>query len=98
MSKQPTIEDLRTYKDELVKRFGRYSNVAYTNVSQTQLSISRQRGSANVSGELFLYNDTDDSLIRKDVAEWIVRRKAKEKKLEEKTGVQYTQKGLFNEE
>jgi len=72
------IEDIKKYQTELMEKFGRSSNVAYTNVSSTQLSIARHYGVANVQGKHYVYNPTDDSLIREDVVKWIAKKKKNE--------------------
>ncbi len=77
---QPTLDDVRQYANELETKFGANENVAYANVSYTQLSIARHYGGCNVSGKHFVYNATDDSLIREDVMKWIVKRKKQEAK------------------
>lgn len=69
------IEDLRKYEAELKAKFGANTNVAFANVSMTQLSIARHYGGANVQGKFFVYNWEDDSLIREDVVAWIAKRK-----------------------
>ncbi|MCR9296600.1 MAG: hypothetical protein NXI32_28140 [bacterium] len=70
-----TIEDLKKYQDELKAKFGADSSVAYANVSATQLSIARHYGGAKVQGKQFVYNPTDDSLIREDVVKWIAKKR-----------------------
>jgi hypothetical protein len=74
-----TIEDLRKYQTELKAKFGADTNVAYANISQTQLSVARHYGSANIQGKHYLYNPVDDSLIREDVAKWVAKRKKADK-------------------
>lgn len=71
-----TISDLIECRDEVEAKFGRNTNVAYANVSMTQLSIARHYGGAKVEGKQFIYNDRDDSLIREDVVKWFAKRKA----------------------
>ena len=68
-----TIEDLKQFQDELKAKFGADTNVSYANVSMTQLSIARHYGGTKVQGKYFVYNPTDDSLIREDVVKWIKR-------------------------
>jgi hypothetical protein len=75
---QPTLDDVKEYRNELQTKFGANESVAYANVSNTQLSIARHFGGCNVSGKYFVYNATDDSLIREDVVKWITKRKKKE--------------------
>ena len=69
-----TIEDLRELQTELVAKFGT-QDVAYFNVSRTQFSIARHYGGVKVNGAYFVYNPTDDSLIREDVVKWVVKLK-----------------------
>jgi hypothetical protein len=69
---QPTIESVRKYADQIEAKFGPDENVAYRNVSQTQLSIARHYGGCKVQGQYFVYNPVDDSLIREDVVKFIV--------------------------
>ncbi|MCR9292070.1 MAG: hypothetical protein NXI32_05080 [bacterium] len=71
----PTIEDLKLYQDELKSRFGADANIAYANITRTQLSVARHYGGATVQGKHFIYNPEDDSLIREDVVQWIVKQK-----------------------
>ena len=70
-----TIDDLKEYQDELKAKFGADANVAYSNISMTQLSIARHYGGAKVQGRHFVYNPSDDSLIREDVVKWIAKQK-----------------------
>ena len=72
-----SIEDIRQFADELEQKFGADAQIAYANVSMTQLSIARHFGGCKVQGKNFVYNATDDSLIREDVAKWIDKRKKK---------------------
>ena len=74
-----TIDDLRKYQAELKSKFGSDTNVAYANISQTQLSVARHYGSANIQGKHYLYNPADDSLIREDVVKWVAKRNKAEK-------------------
>jgi hypothetical protein len=79
--KQPTVADVLKHQDELKAQFGTNNNVAYSNVSFTQLSIARHFGGLEVQGKYYLYNPDDDSLIREDVVKWIVKkRKAAKRK------------------
>lgn len=70
-----TIAEILEFRDELQAKFGANTNVAYSNVSTTQLSIARHYGGAKVMGHYYLYNPDDDSLIREDVAKWIAERR-----------------------
>lgn len=70
-----SIADLREFQDELKAKFGADANVAYTNVSMTQLSIARHYGGAKVNNKHFVYNPGDDSLIREDVVKWIAKKR-----------------------
>ena len=78
-----TIEDVRKYQTELMEKFGPSSNVAYTNVSSTQFSIARHYGGVKVNGSHYVYNPTDDSLIREDVLKWIANKKKTEDQIRE---------------
>ena len=69
-----TIESLRKYQDELKLKFGNHATVAYPCVRMTQLSVARYYGGCKVNGFLFIYNPTDDSLIREDVVKWVLSR------------------------
>lgn len=69
-----TIEDLRDFQTELKAKFGD-EVVAYLNVSMTQMSIARHYGGCKVQGKHFVYNPTDDSLIREDVVKWVAKQK-----------------------
>jgi hypothetical protein len=69
------IDDLRKYQAELKAKFGSDTNVAYANISQTQLSVARHYGIANIQGKRYIYNPADDSLIREDVVKWVAKRK-----------------------
>jgi hypothetical protein len=62
--------------DELQSIFG--TNLAYANVSRTQLSIARHYGGCKIQCKHFIYNPTDDSLIREDVVKWL-KKKLKKK-------------------
>ena len=70
-----TIEDLKEFREELRAKFGKDANIAYANVTMTQLSIARHYGGATVQGKCFVYNPFDDSLIREDVVKWIAKRR-----------------------
>lgn len=75
-----TIEDLKKFQDELKAEFGADANIAYANVSSTQLSISRHYGGATIQGKNFVYSYADDSLIRRDVVKWIAKRQREARK------------------
>ncbi len=68
---QPTIEDVRKFADQIEAKFGRHTNVAFANITHTQLSIARHYGGCKVQGRYFVYNAVDDSLIREDVVKFI---------------------------
>jgi hypothetical protein len=72
------IEDIKKYQTELIEKFGSSSNVAYANVSSTQFSIARHYGGVKINGKHYVYNPTDDSLIREDVVKWIAKKKKTE--------------------
>lgn len=72
-----SIEDIRQFADELEQKFGADAQIAYANISMTQLSIAKHFGGCKVQGKNFVYNLIDDSLIREDVAKWIAKRKKK---------------------
>lgn len=75
-----SINDLLQYKEALEEKFGTAESIAYANISRTQLSIARYAGGAKVQGKYFIYNPTDDSLIREDVLKFIAKLKKEEKK------------------
>jgi hypothetical protein len=72
------IEDIKKYQTELIEKFGRSTNVAYANVSSTQFSIASHYGGVKINGKHYVYNPTDDSLIREDVVKWIAKKKKTE--------------------
>jgi hypothetical protein len=76
----PTLADLEEHRQSIKAKFGDDIVMAYANISMTQLSIARHFGGATVQGKMFLYNPADDSLIREDVAKWIVSQKKKQAK------------------
>ena len=69
-----TLETLRQYQPELIEKFGGRGAVAYNDISRTQLSIARYSGGCMVQGSHYIYNPTDDSLIRADVVKWLKKR------------------------
>ncbi len=74
-----TIEDVIQFRDELKEKFGGTENVAYANISETQLSIAKYSFGAKIHGKHYVYNPIDDSLIREDVVKWIAyHKKSKE--------------------
>jgi hypothetical protein len=77
---QPTIEDIKTYRDELIAKFGRDTRIAVANASSTIFSIARHYGVCKIEGKYFIHNPADDSLIREDVVKWITKRKKQEAK------------------
>jgi len=77
---QPTLEDLREHADALKAKFGKDASIAYSNVSQTQLSIARHYGGCKIQGHQFFYNAADDSLIREDVGIWLENKMRTSKK------------------
>jgi len=66
-----TIALLAKYQKALIKKFGESENVAYNSISFTQFSTARHFGGCNVNGKHYLYNPTDDSLIREDVIKFV---------------------------
>ena len=58
-------------------KFGSTTGVLYRNVSQTQLSIARHYGGCKISGHDYVYDPTDDSLIRADVLKFLKKKKPK---------------------
>jgi hypothetical protein len=77
---QPTIEDLKTYQDELIAKFGSDTRIAVANVSISMFSVARHFGGCRIDGKYFVYNWMDDSIIREDVIKWITKRKKQEAK------------------
>jgi hypothetical protein len=75
-----TIETIRQNIDALELKFGMDANVAYANVSMTQFSIARHYGGIKVNGHHYVYNPTDDSLIREDVFKWLAKEIKKQEK------------------
>jgi len=66
-----TLNTLEQNKDILKEKFPENESIAYANVSNTQLSVARHFGGCKIEGKEFVYNPTDDSLIRKDVIKWL---------------------------
>jgi hypothetical protein len=65
----------------LKEKFPENESIAYANVSNTQLSVARHFGGCKVQGKHFVYNPTDDSLIREDVISFLSKQlKNKQKK------------------
>ena len=79
-----TLETLRQYQPELIQKFGGRGAVAYNDISRTQLSIARYSGGCMVQGSHYVYNPTDDSLIRADVVKWLVKRLKEDAKKSDK--------------
>jgi hypothetical protein len=79
-----TIATIREHIDALEDKFGMDANVAYSNVSMTQLSIARHYGGCKVGSHHYVYNPTDDSLIREDVVKWLTKEIKKKAKAEVK--------------
>lgn len=75
-----TIEKLHDFIDALELKFGMDANVCYANVSMTQLSIARHYGGCKVGSHHYVYNPTDDSLIREDVFKWLSKEIKKQEK------------------
>ena len=69
-----TLKTLEENQDVLKAKFGINEEIAYANVRMTQLSIARFYGGCAVQGKYFVYNPTDDSLIRGDVIKWLSKR------------------------
>lgn len=66
-----TREKLLQHQDALRQEFGPKETIAFFDVTHTQLSISRYYGGCTVGNHRFIYNPTDDSLIRSDVLAFI---------------------------
>jgi hypothetical protein len=78
-----TLNTLEQNKSILKEKFLEDEIIAYSNVSNTQLSVARHFGGCNVQGKHFVYNPTDDSLIRQDVIKWISKQLKKKKEYNE---------------
>lgn len=76
-----TIEVLHDYQEALEYKFGIDANVAYSNVSMTQLSVARHYGGCKINSHHYVYNPTDDSLIREDVVKWLAKEIKKKQKI-----------------
>ena len=74
-----TIEKFIEHREAIAAKFGENTQLAYANVSHTQLSIARHYGGCKVQGHFFVYNPTDDSLIREDVIKWLAKQEKKAK-------------------
>lgn len=70
---QPTLEDLKNHREAAMEKFGLHDQIGYANVSQTQLSIARYSGGCKVNDRHFIYNPADDSLMREDIVQWLVK-------------------------
>lgn len=77
-----SLDDLRAHQDALKAKFGPTESIAYADASKSQFSIARFYGACKINGEKWLYNDSDDSLIREDVSKFVSTLKKKEKKNE----------------
>jgi len=51
-----------------------------TGISQSQLSIARHYGGIMYEGVRYIYYSLNDELIRKDVVQWVEKRRRAEKK------------------
>lgn len=65
-----TVQLVRDNSEAVKAKFGDEA-IIYTNVSHTQLSIARHYGGCKVQGKDFVYDPTDDSLIRGDVLKFL---------------------------
>lgn len=72
-----TYEDIKTYEQALIEKFGSSTVLCYTSISYTIFSVARYYGGCNIGGQEFIYNPEDDSLIRADVVKWINKQKRK---------------------
>jgi hypothetical protein len=68
------LNTLEQNKDILKEKFGINERIGYSNVSSTQLSVARHFGGCKIEGKEFVYNPTDDSLIRTDVIKWLSKK------------------------
>lgn len=75
-----TLETLKEHQAALIEKFGADAKIAFAGVSMSQLSIARLYGGCKVNGHSFIYNPTDDSLIREDVVKWMAKRTGKKEK------------------
>jgi len=62
-----SIQTLKDNEAWLREQFDSQDSIAFTNVSMTQLSVARYYGGCKYNGSYYVYNSTDDSLIREDV-------------------------------
>ena len=75
-----TLETLSKHQKALIKKFGESENIAYSSISFTQFSTARYFGGCSINGKYYVYNPTDDSLIREDVLTFIQKLAKKVKK------------------
>ena len=68
-----TLKTLEENQAALIKQFGPNDVCAYPNVRMGQLSIAIRYGGCKVHGKYFVYNPSDDSLIREDVVKWLTK-------------------------
>lgn len=61
------------FAHDLALGFGPRTDLAWRNVSQTQLSISRHYGCAVVNGQRYTYLPATDELIRDDVLQFVTK-------------------------
>ena len=54
-----TIEDVIQFRDELKEKFGGTENVAYANISETQLSIAKYSFGAKIHGKHYVVRLTN---------------------------------------
>jgi hypothetical protein len=83
-----TINTLEENKSILKEKFPENEIIAYANVSNTQLSVARHFGGCKVQGKHFVYNTTDDSLIRKDVISFLRKQLKNKQKKKENENIQ----------
>ncbi len=62
-----SIQTLKDNEAWLREQFDSQASIAFANVSMTQLSVARHFGGCEYNGSYYVYNPTDDSLIREDV-------------------------------
>ena len=62
-----SIQTLKDNEAWLKEQFDSQDSIAVANVSMTQFSVARHCGGCKHNGKYYVYNPTDDSLIREDV-------------------------------
>lgn len=72
-----TTDELAALQDSGLSRDTPY---VIEGVSGSQFSIARLYGGATFNGESYVYDPTEDELIRRDVVKWLGRRRSEELK------------------